>query len=256
VGKALRHTLDQTEVSIAAVTLELSEDSAHGLTFSNKRSADSLTSGHEKRYNQLRLIMRDHAMEAVVTQVGMPLDEFIRLYNAQPFEIIRGERKPKLPNVSRHDETSRTAFIALHLYGVENKLGEAMMESPFVLSYTSNWVTGSRTADIMFYTSERITAYREADPDYGSKPYILVPDLVIEVVSPNDNLTELSDKVDQYLLDGVKLVWVIDPQKQKVSVYTLTAQQPFTKQEIQLTGTDTLSGAAIIPGLELPVSRL
>jgi Uma2 family endonuclease len=192
-------------------------------------------------------------METVITEAGMPLEEFIQRYNQQPFELIYGERKPKMPNVSRHSETNRAIYRALDQFP---EIGEALFESPFVISYTSNWVTGSRTPDTMFYRRERITAYREADPNYGDKPYVLVPDLAVEVVSPNDNLADLSDKVNQYLLDGVQMVWVIDPQKRSVSVFTLTARQPFTKQEILLTAEDVLSGGNIIPGFEMPVSRL
>jgi Uma2 family endonuclease len=195
-------------------------------------------------------------MESMVEKVGMPMDEFIRLYNDQPFEIMDGERVVKMPNVSRHDEATRAIFVPLYLFGKERQLGEAMTESPFVLSYTSNWVTGSRTPDVMYYTWERIKAYKQADPNYGDKPYILVPDLAVEVVSPNDNLADLGEKVEQYLLDGVQIVWVFDPQKRTAAIHTLTARQPFTKQQITLKADDILSGGDLIPGFEIKVASV
>ena len=196
-------------------------------------------------------------LEPPVTKIGMPMEEFIRLYNAEgPFELIDGERIPKMPNVAGHDETSRSAFVELFQFTRVNRLGEVMMESPFVLSYTSNWVTGSRQPDVMFYKAERINAYREATPDYKLKPYILVPDLVIEVVSPNDDLRELDNKVDLYLADGVLMVWVMDPQPIKVSVFTPTPGRPRTRQQTNLFGGDILSGGEIIPGFEIAVEKL
>jgi Uma2 family endonuclease len=196
-------------------------------------------------------------LEPAATKIGMPMEEFIRLYDSEgPFELIDGERIPKMPNVAGHDETTRTAFVALFQFTKENRLGEVMTESPFVLSYTSNWVTGSRQPDVMFYEAERINAYREATPDYKLKPYILVPDLVVEVVSPNDNLIELDEKVDRYLLDGVLAVWVLDPQRKKVFIHTLTSRDPFTKQTTTLKQGDTLNAGAVIPGFEIALAAL
>jgi len=196
-------------------------------------------------------------LEPAATKIGMPMEEFIRLYDAEgPFELIDGERLPKMPNVAGHDETTRTAFVALFQFTREHQLGEVMTESPFVLSYTSNWVTGSRQPDVMFYKAERINAYREATPDYKLKPYILVPDLVVEVVSPNDDLTDLDEKVDRYLLDGVLAVWVFDPQRRKVFIHVLTLREPFTKQTTTLKPGETLNGGEIIPGFEIPVATI
>ena len=161
-----------------------------------------------------------------------------------------------MPNVAGHDETSRATFVALHLFTKEKQLGEVMMESPFVLSYTANWVTGSRQPDVMFYKGERINAYKEASLDYKLKLYVLVPDLVVEVVSPNDDLRELDKKVDLYLADGVLMVWVMDPKPIKVSVYTPTPGKPRTKQQTNLFSGDMLTGGEIIPGFEIEVAKI
>jgi Uma2 family endonuclease len=196
-------------------------------------------------------------METAVEKIGMPLDEFIRLYDVEgPFELINGERRPLMVNVAGHGEVAQTLFLALHRVVSASQLGGVLHEQTFVLSDVPNWVTGSRQPDVAFYKAERINAYKEANPDWKLKPYILVPDLAVEVLSPNDNLTELEDKVDQYLLDGVQRVWVLNPQKQKVSVYTLTIRQPFTKQETYLTVNDTLNGNDLVPGFEIAVARL
>lgn len=195
-------------------------------------------------------------MALVAEQVGMPLDEYLRLYDEQPFELINGEKITKMPNVIEHGEIIELLYLAIYMFVSGKQLGKIIRKMPFVLSYTSNWVTGSRIPDLMYYTLERLTAFQEAYPNYKKMTYVLVPDLVIEVESPNDNLNEVVDKVDLYLRDGVQTVWVVDPQKQRVSVSTPVAQQPFTKQETHLTATDTLSGGDLIPGFGIPVATL
>ena len=195
-------------------------------------------------------------MESFAEKIGMPLDDFIRLYDEQPFELIDGQRIVKMPNVAGHGEIAQFIFLTLHLFITPKNLGIVFHEMPFVLSYTSNWVTGSRTPDVMYYQMERVLAYREADPDYRQKPYVLVPDLVIEIVSPTDQLSELNFKADQYLRDGVQVVWVFDPQRQRVVVHTLTAAQPFTKQQVILEADDRLEGGDLLPGFEIQVAQL
>lgn len=196
-------------------------------------------------------------MDTPTIRVGMPLEEYIRLYDQDgPFEIIDGERIPKMPNVAGHGYTLKIIYFALSLYASAQKLGEAISELPFVLSYMSDWVTGSRIPDVMHYTAKRIDDYKAANPDWKKKPYILVPDLVIEVISPTDNLREVDEKIDRYLIDGVNAVWTLDPQQEKASLYTLISLQPFTKQQTTLKVGDTLTGGEIIPGFEIPVATL
>jgi Uma2 family endonuclease len=196
-------------------------------------------------------------MQPTTTKIGMPLDEFIRLYDVEgPFELINGERIPRMPNVAGHAEIIEILFLAIYLFSAGKQLGKIIRETPFVLSYTSNWVTGSRVPDLMFFVDERIKAYQEATPDWKEKPYILIPDLAVEVASPTDNLADLDDKVNLYLADGVRCVWVVDPQKRRVSIQILKSLEPFTKLETYLKDTDTLKGGDIIPGFEIAVAKL
>jgi Uma2 family endonuclease len=195
-------------------------------------------------------------MQITAEQVGMPLNEFIQLLNEQPFELINGVRRLKMPNVAGHNVVSRRAWKVLDQHVEQFQLGEVLYEDVFVLSYTTQWVTGPRIPDVMFYRAERLVEYKAAVPDWKDKPYILVPDLVIEVVSPNDNLVELEDKVDQYLLDGVQAVWVMDPQRHKISLHELISRVPFQKKQTNLRTGDMLDGSQIIPGFQVAVRDL
>jgi Uma2 family endonuclease len=187
-------------------------------------------------------------------QMGMALDEFVRLYDQEgPFELIRGERIPKLPTVARHNVTARAAFVALYTDVQQKQSGEVFSEAPFILpgTYSPNWVKDSRIPDVMFISSARLSAYKAQTPDWQDKPFIIVPDLVIEIVSPNDRFSEVNDKIDLYRADGVRLIWLIDPQRQTVAVYTPEHELPDIKRL-----DDTLDGSDVLPGFTLPVRQL
>jgi Uma2 family endonuclease len=48
------------------------------------------------------------------------------------------------------------------------------------------------------------------------------PLLAVEVLSPDDSLAEMQDRVDDYLDMGVPVVWVIDPKKRHAWSYSAT----------------------------------
>ena len=55
----------------------------------------------------------------------------------------------------------------------------------------------------------------------------LAPDLVIEAVSPNDTAYEVEDKIAQWLGAGVRLVWVLYPETQRVQVHRFNRAGPY-----------------------------
>ncbi len=186
-----------------------------------------------------------------LTRVGMPLDDFIRELDRQPFELIDGERIIKVGNVAKHSRVIRTLFRALDAFALAAEAGEVFAETTFVLSYDSTWVEGSRIPDLMFFAAEKIAAYQAAHPDWENQPFVLIPDLVIEVISPTDSYTAVDEKVDRYLADGVPVVWAINPQRQKVHIH-----RPDDEQPIVLKGDAVLRGEGALTGFELPLRDL
>ena len=182
----------------------------------------------------------------------LTIDEFMRLYETEgPFEIIDGERVEKVPPLYMHVQIAHALLKALILFLENHPLGEASLETAFVLPDTdkSNWVRGSRIPDLMFIRSDRLATYTAETEDYQNLPLMLVPDLTVEIVSPTDSYQDVERKVDLYLEDGVQQVWVIKPKTQTISIYEGTERRNLTKG-------DTLSGEDIIPGFEMPVASL
>jgi Uma2 family endonuclease len=78
----------------------------------------------------------------------------------------------------------------------------------------------------------------------------VIPDLVVEVVSPSDSYADMRQKVDEWLAAGVSMVWVVDPQRRAVEIW----QPGETPQN--LGEQDLLLGDPILPGFQLPVKEL
>lgn len=78
----------------------------------------------------------------------------------------------------------------------------------------------------------------------------IAPDLAIEVGSPNDLLFELEEKVAEYLHAGVRLVWVIDPERRTVRIHRADGTIGW------LTELGTLDGEDVLPGFRVPVREM
>lgn len=188
-------------------------------------------------------------MSEIATRVGMPLDQFLEAYNESPFELIDGERIPLMPNLSLHGEIIK--FLVKLLFPFEAKdIIILYFEQTFILEDVSNWVKGSRVPDIMVYTAERMAQYKANTPDWAEKPFVIIPDLCIEVVSPTDKVTDIEDKVAHYLADGVRVVWVVNAHNHYISVHTAGGRAE------RLTIDEMLDGGALIPGFVLPLRDL
>ncbi len=77
-----------------------------------------------------------------------------------------------------------------------------------------------------------------------------VPTLAVEILSPNDTVEDINEKLALYRRAGVPLVWLIDPYDQTVTVYA-AGDQP-----VLFNINQELSAEPHLPGLRVPVSRL
>jgi Uma2 family endonuclease len=78
----------------------------------------------------------------------------------------------------------------------------------------------------------------------------LAPALAVEVLSEGNTPKEMARKIRDYFLCGVQLVWLVDPAKRTVRVYSAP------DRNIKLTEDQTLDGGAVLPGFTLPLRQL
>ena len=180
----------------------------------------------------------------------LTLDEFSRHYESEgAFEIIDGDIIAMSPTLMGHNNIAANLMWLFQNHIKPRQLGVVYAEAPFVIMDVSDWVKGARVPDVMFITQERFAAYTAAHPDWEAKPLILVPDLVVEIISKNDLYSAVDAKVQRYLEDGVKVVLVVDPQRKKVALHE-------GQQQTNLTYSDTLTLAPLLPEFSTPVSAI
>lgn len=105
----------------------------------------------------------------------------------------------------------------------------------------------NRSPDVAWIMNERWNAL---SIEQRKKFPPIAPDFVIELRSETDELSDLQAKMQEYMDNGVRLGWLIDPQAKQVSLYRL-GQSPEMLQ-----APATLSGETVLPGFVLDLSRI
>jgi Uma2 family endonuclease len=78
----------------------------------------------------------------------------------------------------------------------------------------------------------------------------LAPDLVVEVLSPDDRPGEVLAKVADWLRAGSQLVWVVDPVRHTARVYRADGGESL------LAEADALDGEGVLPGLTIRLAAV
>ncbi len=82
----------------------------------------------------------------------------------------------------------------------------------------------------------------------------LCPDFVVELRSETDSLEQLRSKMREYLANGIRLGWLIDPQTPLVEIYRPSVDVEtinFSFEE-----PPTLSGEDVLPGFVLDLTPI
>lgn len=174
----------------------------------------------------------------------MTAEEFARLPDdgRRWQELVQGQVIAMAPANWRHSRLARVISTRLGLYVHQRALGEVLVEHGFLLARQPDTV---RAPDVAFVQSLRLPVDESVIVWFEGPP-----DLAIEVVSPNDTLTEVQQKVSQYLTAGCRLVWVVEPGSRTVTVY----RPDGTARLLRLA--DMLSGEEVVPGFELALAEL
>ena len=158
-------------------------------------------------------------------------------------ELVRGKVVPVTPPQFEHGILISWLTFKITAFVARKKLGKVTAADAGI--FTGRKPDTVRGADVAFFSNARLK--KEPRPvGYSTIP----PDLCVEVISPGDRFSDLTDKIDEYLAAGVRLVWVIDPVRNKAHVYS--PGQPARL----LQGKDKLSGEDVLPGFKLALNEL
>ena len=156
------------------------------------------------------------------------------------YALIKGELFRMPPPRFRHGRI--ISVLNWHVYGyvTEHELGVVSDQSGFVLERDPDTVLGP---DLAFVQGGRLPADENAYPE-------LAPDLVIEVVSPSQTGPSVEEKTSLYVDAGVRLIWIVDPERRTVRVHRKDGTEDRLSEE------DVIDGEDVLPGFRLPVARL
>jgi Uma2 family endonuclease len=155
-------------------------------------------------------------------------------------EVVEGELLVLPPAKSRHARIIKAVAKALGplesggLWSVFVEAGYRLSENP------PTWIQ----PDVSVLSAERARA--TSGDDY----FIKAPELAIEVVSPSETARDLTRKIDLLLAGGSHVVWVIDPEKREVRVFSPDGRSCTRRSSEALTLPELLAG------WELPVARV
>jgi Uma2 family endonuclease len=161
------------------------------------------------------------------------------------FEIIDGQRVELPPmSILASRVTSRLhGHIGHYLHG--NPVGEALIETLFHLPLP---VDRNRRPDVAVVSAPTIAL---APPQLGSEnAWAVLPELMVEVVTPSDLAEEIMERIGEYCAAGTRLVWVIYPTHRLVYVYDSPHQIRI------LSNAEELDGEVVLPGFRIPVMSL
>lgn len=158
------------------------------------------------------------------------------------YELDDGRLIVMPPAGDIHGAVQSNVVTQLKVQGEFRGLGRARTEVGLILRRNPDRLTGP---DAVFATAALLPLRRSADGYLET-----IPELVVEVRSPNDTGPAVQAKVDEYLVAGVRVVWVADPGNQ-----TVTAHR--SNQPPQVFGpADLLAIPDVIPGFQFPVADL
>ena len=169
--------------------------------------------------------------------------EFLALpQSSDRYEFVGGQLKQKMSPKYKHSTLQLRLLMALNSWCESLLCGRVRPEWGVVLRRNSeDWVP---VPDLTYISYERLQ--EEWDEDEACP---VLPELVIEIISPGQSFGQMTQKATDYLLAGVDRVWVVDTQAQSVTIFQRdNLPQTFWSDE---TIEDSL-----LPDFEMRVSRL
>jgi Uma2 family endonuclease len=176
-----------------------------------------------------------------MTQAVHPItptpDELLRAQHEGGVEYINGQLVEKPVSM----ESSRVAASILYfLKDYARKTNQIeVFDSTLGYQCFPDEPAHFRKPDVSAIRRERLASL---EPDPGLMP--IPADLVVEVLSPGDFAYDVSLKVEEYLANGFKLIWVVHPNTRTVVIHRADGSVAKLHEQDDITGESLLPGFA------------
>jgi Uma2 family endonuclease len=173
-----------------------------------------------------------------VTRLMTAVD-FARLgARGERYELIRGELRDISPVGNEHGRVLIRCAMYFGAFVLDNGLGELYGGDPGVIfDHDPDTV---RAPDLAFVRAERLPL-----PPTDSTFLDLIPDAIMEIVSPFDSSRALDEKIADFLARGARVALKFNPRTRTVTIFR-SGQAPTTLHE-----TDDLVTEDVFPGFRV-----
>ena len=155
-----------------------------------------------------------------------------------------GELEIMPPTTLETSRKNNEINFQLTIWAKKNKTGE-VFESDGMFTLPNG---AKRAPDAFWISKEKYFALTEKEREEGFAH--IVPDFVIELRSKSDSLQKIKKKIREYIENGVRLGWLIDPYEKRVHIYRGNG-------EIEILENPTkVSGENVLPGFELDLTEI
>jgi Uma2 family endonuclease len=157
-------------------------------------------------------------------------------------ELVWGQLIVREPPSTRHGAIAANLGYVLSDFVRKHGLGVVFaQDTGFKIASDPDTV---RAPDVAFLRRERAGQI----PARGYAE--LAPDLLAEILSPDDRPAEILAKVADWLAAGTQVVWLVDPERREVRIYRRDGSLSVLREN------DLLGGENVLPGLTCPVAHL
>jgi Uma2 family endonuclease len=169
-------------------------------------------------------------------------EELIRLAETPGVEYARGQIEKKLKSMKNG------AIEVATIYLLESEARKSKLVRVFTPALSFRCFPDDpdkfRKPDVSVIKVDRLAGI---DPD--TVLLGIVPDLAVEVLSPNDKARKVAKKIEEYLDAGFPLIWVVQPYTRTVTIYRGDGSTALLHTH------DEITGEAALPGFKCKIAE-
>jgi Uma2 family endonuclease len=135
---------------------------------------------------------------------AIPVEEYLRTAFRPDYDYVDGALVERHVGEKDHSKVQRELLILLHQR--RRELGIFVIQEQRVRISARRY----RVPDLCVV----------AGPEPEEQVFTTPPFLCVEILSPEDRMSRMQERIGDYLSFGVRFVWVLDPQSRKAWVYT------------------------------------